>query len=202
MIPVMAGVAWASQYKHENRVAVTYIGDGGTSTGDFHEGLNLASVWKLPLVVIGEHNQYAYSTPTSSQMAITDLADRAKAYGIPSAIVDGNDLLAVYAASKRAYDHARSGQGPFFLECKTMRMRGHAEHDDARYVPEALLEEWRAKDPIDRFRRHLLEDLAMSPDYLDTMDQQVLELIEQDADFAESSPFPDPSFAFGGVFAS
>jgi TPP-dependent pyruvate/acetoin dehydrogenase alpha subunit len=200
MIPVMAGVAWGAQVKGEPRVAVTHIGDGGTSTGDFHEGLNLASVWKLPLVVIGEHNQYAYSTPTEHQMAIQDLAERAKAYAIPAAIVDGNDVLAVYAAAKVAYAHARSGQGPYFLECKTMRMRGHAEHDDARYVPDALMQAWREKDPIDRFRDHLIGE-GVTSDRLQTIDQRLLETIEQDADWAEASPMPDPERAFGGVFA-
>ncbi len=197
MIPVCAGIAWAGREQGKNLVAMTYIGDGGTSTGDFHEGMNLAAVWKLPLVVVGEHNQYAYSTPTSQQMAITDLADRARAYGIPAETVDGNDVLVVFQAARRAVQHARSGQGPFFLECKTMRMRGHAEHDDARYVPPALFEEWRAKDPLDRLRKRLADQRAQ----LEIIDQEVEREVEAEARLADESPMPDPSFAFGGVFA-
>ncbi len=197
MIPVCAGIAWAGREQGKNLVAMTYIGDGGTSTGDFHEGMNLAAVWKLPLVVIGEHNQYAYSTPTRDQMAITDLAERARAYGIQAETVDGNDVLVVLEAARRAVQHARSGQGPYFLECKTMRMRGHAEHDDARYVPPALFEEWRGKDPLDRLRQRLVERQAQ----LERIDQEVDREVEAEARLAEESPMPDPSFAFGRVFA-
>lgn len=195
MIPVCAGIAWAGREQGKNLVAMTYIGDGGTSTGDFHEGMNLASVWKLPLVVVGEHNQYAYSTPTSAQMAITDLADRAKAYGMASATVDGNDVLAVQKAARKAVAHARSGKGPYFLECKTMRMRGHAEHDDARYVPPELFEEWRRKDPLERLRA------SLKGESLEAIDKEVRALVEEEARLADESPMPDPSFAFGRVFA-
>ena len=202
MIPVMVGLAWGARHLGQNRVAMTYIGDGGTSTGDFHEGLNLASVWKAPFVLIGENNQYAYSTPTSNQMAIQDLVERAKAYAIPAEIVDGNDVLAVYAATRRALDHARSGQGPYFLECKTMRMRGHAEHDDARYVPKELFEEWRSKDPIDRFQKYLREEAGFSVEELQAVAQRISAEIEEDAAYADASPYPEPARAFGGVFHS
>lgn len=202
MIPVMVGVGWGSRLQGINRVGLTYIGDGGTSTGDFHEGLNLASVWKAPMVLVAEHNQFAYSTPTRKQMAIVDLVDRAKAYAIAAEIVDGNDVLAVYAATQRALEHARSGQGPYFLECKTMRMRGHAEHDDARYVPAELLEEWRQKDPIDRFCKRLVEEFGVTARQLKEQDEQVARLIEEDAEFADNSPYPEGSQAQGGVFAS
>ena len=202
MIPVMVGVGWGSRVQGINRVGLTYIGDGGTSTGDFHEGLNLASVWKAPMVLVAEHNQFAYSTPTCKQMAIVDLVDRAKAYAIAAEIVDGNDVVAVYAATQRALEHARSGKGPFFLECKTMRMRGHAEHDDARYVPAELLEEWRKKDPIDRFSKRLTEEFGVSSALLKEQDEQVARLIEEDAEFADNSPYPEGWQAQGGVFAS
>lgn len=195
MIPVCAGIAWAGREQGKNLVAVTYIGDGGTSTGDFHEGMNLAAVWKLPLVVVGEANQYAYSTPTHAQMAITDLADRARAYGMAAATVDGNDVLVVQKAARRAVEHARSGRGPFFLVCETMRMRGHAEHDDARYVPPELFEEWRAKDPLERLRARL------QGEKLQAIDDEVRALVEEEARLADESPMPDPEFAFGRVFA-
>ena len=202
MIPVMVGVGWGSRLQGVNRVGMTYIGDGGTSTGDFHEGLNLAAVWKAPMVLIAEHNQFAYSTPTSKQMAITDLVDRAKAYAIPAEIVDGNDVIAVYEATLRALEHARSGKGPYFLECKTMRMRGHAEHDDARYVPAELLEQWRGKDPIEGFSRRLLCEFGFTADQLAVEDERVKILIDEDAEFADNSPYPEGSGALGGVFAS
>ena len=202
MIPVMVGVGWGSRVQGIDRVGLTYIGDGGTSTGDFHEGLNLASVWKAPMVLVAEHNQFAYSTPTHKQMAIVDLVDRAKAYAIAAEIVDGNDVLAVYAATQRALEHARSGQGPYFLECKTMRMRGHAEHDDARYVPAELLEEWRQKDPIDRFSKRLVDEFGVTSQQLKEQEQRVVRLIEEDAEFADRSPYPEGWQAQGGVFAS
>jgi len=202
MIPVMVGVGWASRLQGHDRVALTYIGDGGTSTGDFHEGLNLASVWKAPFVLVAEHNQYAYSTPTSKQMAIQDLVERARAYAIPAEIVDGNDVLAVYEATLRALEHARSGQGPYFLECKTMRMRGHAEHDDARYVPAELLDAWRPRDPIALFRQRLLGEFGLKSSDLERQEAEASRLVEEDAEYAENSPFPDGSGVLEGVFAS
>ncbi len=197
MIPVCAGIAWAGREQKKNLVAMTYIGDGGTSTGDFHEGMNLAAVWKLPLVVVGEANQYAYSTPTHSQMAITDLSDRAKAYGMAHATVDGNDVLVVQEAARKAVEYARSGKGPFFLTCETMRMRGHAEHDDARYVPAELFEQWKLKDPLERLKASLKGQEAV----LAGIDDEVRELVEAEARIADESPMPDPDFAFGRVFA-
>lgn len=202
MIPVMTGVAWGSRLQGLDRVALTYIGDGGTSTGDFHEGLNLASVWKAPLILVAEHNQYAYSTPTHRQMAIQDLVERARAYAIPAEIVDGNHLEEVFAATRRALEHCRSGAGPYFLECKTMRMRGHAEHDDARYVPAELVEAWRHKDPILNFRQRLLSQHGFAESQLVSQEEAVRVLIEEDALFADESPYPEGSGAFGGVFAS
>ena len=135
LIPVMAGVALAGRMQGKDLVALTYIGDGGTSTGDFHEGLNFAAVQNLPLVVVAENNGYAYSTPVAMQMRIKHIAARAAAYGIPGEICDGNDVLAVYEATRRAVERARGGGGPTLIEAKTFRMKGHAEHDDAGYVP-------------------------------------------------------------------
>ncbi len=149
-------------------VAMTYIGDGGTSTGDFHEGLNLASVLNVPFVLIAENNGWAYSTPTSRQMRVKSIATRAAAYGIPGEAVDGNDVLAVYEATKRAVERARSGGGgPTLIEARTFRMKGHAEHDDAGYVPKHMFEEWKLKDPIERFERHLLGNNLATEDDLE-----------------------------------
>jgi TPP-dependent pyruvate/acetoin dehydrogenase alpha subunit len=189
---------------------LTYIGDGGTSTGDFHEGLNLAAVLSVPLILIVESNGWAYSTPTSRQMRIKDIAVRAAGYGIPAEIVDGNDVLAVHAATKRAVDRARSGAGPTLIEAKTFRMKGHAEHDDAGYVPREQFEEWKTKDPIDRFERHLLltgrstgeadQPLATQED-LDAITGALDSMLNEEVDRALASPLPPPERAFEGVYA-
>src|SRR6202158_4221617 len=158
LIPVMTGIAMAGRYLGQKIVTMTWIGDGGTSTGVFHEGLNFAAVQKAPLVLIVENNQWAYSTPVRRQVPLENLADRAKAYGIASYIVDGNDVAAVYQTTKAAVDRCRAGQGPVLIEAKTMRMRGHAQHDPAEYVPKEMLEYWKARDPIDRCEKSLTEN--------------------------------------------
>ncbi|HZF13677.1 MAG TPA: thiamine pyrophosphate-dependent dehydrogenase E1 component subunit alpha [Thermoanaerobaculia bacterium] len=201
LIPVMAGVALGARMQGRDSVALTYIGDGGTSTGDFHEGLNLAAVLSLPLVLIVENNGYAYSTPTSRQMRIQDIAIRAAGYGIPGEIVDGNDVLAVYEATRRAVERARGGAGPSLLEAKTFRMKGHAEHDDAGYVPRELFEEWRKKDPIDRFERHLLGGALATREELDAIVRSLDAMLNEEVDRALASPLPPPERAFEGVYA-
>lgn len=200
LIPVMAGVALASKLQRKSYVALTYIGDGGTSTGDFHEGMNLAAVLEVPLIVIAEHNGYAYSTPTSRQMKIQHLAQRASAYGIPARIVDGNDVLAVYEATRAAVTVARQGGGPQFLEVKTFRMKGHAEHDDASYVPRELFEYWRARDPIERFERHLLREGVASEAELEAVRQRVETKLDQELNVALAAPMPPPERALEGVY--
>ncbi len=201
IIPVMGGIALAAKMRGEPVVAMTWIGDGGTSTGDFHEGLNVAATLDVPLVLILENNGYAYSTPTSRQTRVRDLAAKADAYGIPSEIVDGNDILAVYDATKRAVDLARAGGGPVLLEMKTFRMQGHAVHDDAKYVPPELFEEWRGRDPILRFDRVLEEAGILTADERERRVAALKAEIDADAEFAVASPLPDPEFAFGGVWA-
>src|SRR6059036_1715517 len=157
MVPVMAGIALTFKLRGEPRVGLIYIGDGATSTGTFHEGLNFAAVQKVPLVVIGEYNRWAYSTPPHKQFAVQHLADKAQAYGIPATTVDGNDVLAVYEATRSAVERARRGEGVHFIEVKTYRRKGHAEHDDQHYVPRDELERWaKANDPIDRYMQRLL----------------------------------------------
>jgi pyruvate dehydrogenase E1 component alpha subunit/2-oxoisovalerate dehydrogenase E1 component alpha subunit len=201
LIPVMAGVALAGRMQGKDLVALTYIGDGGTSTGDFHEGLNLAAVLDLPLVVVAEHNGYAYSTPVAKQMRIPHLASRAAAFGIPGVIVDGNDVLAVYEATRKAVERARRGAGPTLIEAKTFRMKGHAEHDDAGYVPAELFEAWRKKDPIDRFERHLLDEDVASRDELDAVVAAIDRQLDDEVDFALAAPPPPPERAAEGVYA-
>src|SRR6266853_695158 len=174
MIPVMAGIALSFKLRAEPRVGLVYIGDGGTSTGTFHEGLNLAAVQRLPLVVIGEYNHWAYSTPPEKQFAVKDLAEKAKGYGVPAVTVDGNDVFAVYEATRFAVDRARRGKGVHFIEVKTYRRKGHAEHDDQHYVPKEELERWaKETDPIDRYAKQLLENEWVDAADLTATDQRV-----------------------------
>jgi len=200
-IPVAAGIAMGARMRGKSLVAMAWIGDGATSTGAFHEGLNFAAVQKLPVVVVAEDNKYAYSTPIAKQMAITRIDERAAAYGIPHEMVDGNDMLAVYDVAKRFVDRARSGEGAALIGVDTMRMQGHAQHDDARYVPKRILEEWAAKDPIAGFRSQMLETAAASAKELDEIDAMTRRHAAEEADLAERSPMPDPATVTRGVYA-
>src|SRR6187549_3044256 len=187
MIPVMTGVLLAARMQQKPIVAVAYIGDGGMSTGAFHEGLNFAAVQKLPLIVVAEYNHYAYSTPTSLQTAVRDLAEKAASYNIPAHIVDGNDVIACYEVTKRAADLARRNGGAVLIEAKTYRRKGHAEHDDQRYVPSGEIEWWeKNNDPIDRFERYLLEQKTATKESLEEITADVLREIEEDCAWAES----------------
>lgn len=200
-IPVCAGIGLASKQRGERRVALAYIGDGGSNTGDFHEGLNLAAALQLPLVVILEDNGYAYSTPVSQHVAIRNFADRAVAYGIPSSSIDGNDVFEVYRVTREAVERARQGGGPTLIAAKTFRMRGHAEHDDAFYVPKELVEEWTQRDPIQRLVRYMEEHEVMSGDEKDELDRRIAQEIAEAVAWAEESPTPDPSTQTDGVYA-
>lgn len=200
LIPIMTGVAMAGRYLGHKIVTMTWIGDGGTSTGAFHEGMNLAAVQKAPLVVIVENNQWAYSTPVSHQVPLRDLAERARAYGIASHIVDGNDVAAMLHTSRQAVDQARSGQGPVLIEAKTMRMSGHAQHDPAEYVPREMLDYWKARDPLDRCRAWLTKEKLWPDDTQATLDARVERELAQERAAAEASPLPPPETAAQGVY--
>lgn len=200
-VPVMAGIALAAKIRGENRVAVAYVGDGASSTGPFHEGLNLAAVRKLPLLIIAENNGWAYSTPFEKQMAIRTMAERGKAYGIPSVTIDGNDVLAVYEATRAATQRMRRGGGPEMIECLTMRMKGHAEHDDARYVPPEVFEEWRKKDPILRYEKYLMQKKLLTAEEKAGIEERIEKEIREEVEFAEASPMPAPEGARRAVWA-
>jgi TPP-dependent pyruvate/acetoin dehydrogenase alpha subunit len=201
MIPVMTGILLAGRMQKKPTVAIAYIGDGGMSTGAFHEGLNFAAVQRLPLIVVAEYNHYAYSTPTSLQTAVKDLAEKAAGYGIPAHIVDGNDVIACYEVTKRAAEFARRGGGAVLIEAKTYRRKGHAEHDDQRYVPTGEIEWWEQhNDPIDRFERYLIESGLADKTKFEEINADVVREIEEDCNWAESSPMPDPEKAAYGVF--
>ncbi len=201
LVPVMAGVALAARMQGRSLIAMTYIGDGGTSTGPFHEGMNLAGVQKLPLVVVAENNGWAYSTPLRKQTAARSLAERATAYGIPAESVDGNDVLAVYAACRRAAERARGGGGPTLVEAVTYRMKGHAEHDNQEYVPKQELEAWIRRDPIEAYARALQEEGLVTREGLASIDRELSSEVERDADLADREPYPAPERALEGVYA-
>jgi pyruvate dehydrogenase E1 component alpha subunit len=200
-MPVALGAAMSFQYRSEPRAALTFTGDGASSTGAWHETLNMAAVYRAPLVVIVENNQYAYSTPLDQQMAIGDLADRAAAYGMPGVIVDGNDVELVHGVVGVALERARRGDGPTLIEAKTMRMLGHAIHDGAEYVPDELLDEWRGKDPLDRYRKRLLR-AGIGVDDLEAIDAAAAAQIDTAIADAEAAPWPDPADVGAGVYAS
>jgi len=202
LIPVMAGVAIAGRYLGQKIVAMTWIGDGGSSTGVFHEGLNLAASQKAAFVLILENNQWAYSTPVRRQVPIENLADRGKAYGIASYIVDGNDAVAMYSTAKEAVDRARAGEGPILIEAKTFRRRGHAQHDPADYVPAEQREYWEKRDPITLYEKFLAAEKILDAKGKKEMEDKINALLEKDREFAENSPMPPPELASEGVYCT
>src|SRR5687767_9567631 len=200
-IPVAAGIAMGARMRGRNLVAMAWIGEGATSTGAFHEGINFAAVQRIPLVVVAEDNKYAYSTPIAKQMAIKRIDERAASYGIPHELVDGNDMLAVYDVAKRMVDRARDGGGAQLIGIDTMRMQGHAQHDDARYVPKAQLDEWLVKDPLPRFRRVIVDRTAGTETDLDDIEKMTKDYAAKEADIAVEEPMPDPAAVARGVYA-
>ena len=200
LIPVMTGVAMAGRYLGQNIVALTWIGDGGSSTGAFHEGLNLAAAQRASLVLVLENNQWAYSTPVSRQVPVKNLADRAVAYGIRSMVVDGNDVVAVFAATKEAVNDCRAGRGPVLIEAKTHRMKGHAQHDPAEYVPKEMMDYWKARDPVARYEKYLAENKIWDAKTKSEVDARIERVLDEDQKFAEESPLPPPELAEQGVY--
>ncbi|MEJ7810483.1 MAG: thiamine pyrophosphate-dependent dehydrogenase E1 component subunit alpha [Gemmatimonadaceae bacterium] len=202
MVPVMAGVTLSFKMRRQARVGLVYIGDGATSTGAFHEGINFAAVQRCPLVVIVENNGYAYSTPLAKQTAVTELKDKALAYGIPGERADGNDVLAVYDVTKRAVDRARRGEGVTLIELMTYRRKGHAEHDNQSYVPGGEIDRWAAEnDPLDRYIRVLREDFGVPADAFADVERRIVAEIDAATDEAERSPMPEPADALTGICA-
>ena len=202
LIPVMTGIAMAGRYLGQKIVAMTWIGDGGTSTGAFHEGMNLAAVQRAPLVVVLENNQWAYSTPVNRQVPLRDLADRARAYGVSSYTVDGNDLIAVLKIARDAVERARQGDGPMLIEAKTMRMLGHAQHDPAEYVPREMFEYWKARDPLTRYEKYLDQHKLWNEKERAAIHARVERELAADLEFAENSPFPPAELAEEGVYCN
>jgi len=202
LIPVMTGVAIGGRYLGQKIVTMTWIGDGGSSTGVFHEGLNFAATQKAPFVLILENNLWAYSTPVRRQVPLENLADRAKAYGIDSYIVDGNNVVAVYNTAREAVERARAGEGPILIEAKTFRRLGHAQHDPAEYVPKEMRAFWEARDPIALYEKFLTAEKLLDAAGKKEIDNKLDTLLAAEREFAENSPMPPPEFAEGGVYCT
>src|ERR1041385_9022387 len=194
LIPVMSGVALGARLQGKNIAVMTYIGDGGQSTGVTYEGVNFAAVQKLGLVLFVENNLWGYSTPADMQFRVKDLAERAIAYGIPGVIVDGTDACQVYDAAHEACERARRGEGPTLIEAKMMRMKGHAIHDAAQYVPRPLFDYWTRRDPIARFENYLIKEKKwLTREQNEKLIAEVERQLDEDREFAVNSPMPDPA---------
>jgi TPP-dependent pyruvate/acetoin dehydrogenase alpha subunit len=202
MLPVAVGCALAFRIREERRVAVGWFGEGAAARGDTHEAMNFAGVRRLPVVFVCDNNQWAYSTPTYLEYPTEYVADRAPAYGFEGIVVDGTDVLAVYREAKRAIEKAREGGGPTLIECLTLRMEGHAVHDDAFYVPREMFEEWAKRDPIERYRSWLRENAGLSDDEEEGIGADVKRLLNESMRRAEESPLPDPGEELDAVYAS
>ena len=201
-IPIVTGAGLAAQLEGKGRVAVSFFGDGASNAGPFHESINIAAKWKLPMLYVCENNLYAASTAAADTLALGDVAARAAGYGIPGVVVDGNDVLAVYGAAEAAVSRARGGEGPTLIECKTYRWRGHTERiggEDPR--PQGEIEGWQQKDPIQRLATGLREQGLLGDEEWQQMDDEILAAVEQAVKFAADSPFPDPEAAVEDVFA-
>jgi len=201
-LPIAVGAALAAQLEDRDRVAVVFFGDGATNEGAFHESLNLASVWRLPIIFVCENNQYGANTPATAAMRVPTVAERARAYAIPATVIDGNDIVGVYEAAQTAVAAARSGGGPGLLEFRTYRWRHHFEggyFPDLR--PKDEIEAWKEKCPIKRFEQRLLEDGVLDREQQEAINLQVLSRVEDAVNYAMESPFPDPEDALEGVYS-
>ncbi len=200
-IPIAAGAGLSIKLRGTDQVVACFFGDGASNQGTFHEGINMAAIWKLPVLFVCENNLYAMGTRQSMVMLIENVADRAAAYGIPGVVVDGNDVLAVYEAAKQAVERARKGEGPTLIECKTYRHKGHSRFDPATYRPKEEVEEWLKKDPIPRFRNKLVEMGVLTENEAKGIEEEVLAEIEEAVKFALESPYPKPEEALEDVYA-
>ena len=201
-IPLALGAAFAAKERKKRQIAVVFFGDGAGQAGPFHESLNIASLWRLPVIFVCENNGYAEFTPLAAHTKVERLAQHAKTYGIPASTVDGNDLFAVRAAMGKAVEKCRAAKGPVFVECLTHRMRGHYEGDPAKYRELSQLAEWREKDPIARVARALKKKRQASEKQLEALERQARELVERAAEFALKSPWPAPGDADSQIYAN
>jgi TPP-dependent pyruvate/acetoin dehydrogenase alpha subunit len=200
-IPIAAGAGLSIKLRGTDQVAACFFGDGASNQGTFHEGINLAATWMLPVLFVCENNLYAMGTRQSQVMLIENVADRAQAYGIPGVTVDGNDVLAVYEATKVAVERARAGKGPTLIECKTYRHKGHSRVDPATYRPKEEVGEWLKRDPIVRFRTRLFEMQALTQEEAKKVEGEVVATVEAAVKFAIESPYPVPEEALEDIYA-
>ena len=200
-ITIANGAALSAKMKGTDQVTLCFFGDGAANTGRFHEGINLGSIWKLPIVYICENNLYAFSVAHKDSMNLDDIAERGSAYGIPGIVVDGNDVIAVYQAVGNAVARARKGEGPSFIECKTYRLRGQYEGDPETYRPKEEVEEWRKKEPVKRFREQLINMEALTEEMAGEIVKAAEEEVDKAVKFAEESQFPDSEEELEGVYA-
>lgn len=198
--PIATGAALAAKYMGTDRAAVCFLGDGASNQGTFHEGVNLASIWKLPVIFVVENNMYGISFSQTRSMRVQDIADRAAAYDIPGFVVDGNDVIAVYEAAGEAIQRARAGEGPALIECKTYRYRGHFEGDPMVYRTREEEEMWKAKDPISRFEAKLMEMGVLNEAQAREINERILAQVEEAVRFAEESPWPAPEEVLEDVY--
>ncbi len=199
-IPIATGAGLSIKMRGTDQVVACFFGDGASNQGTFHEGINLAAVWNLPVVFVCENNLYAMGTRQSRVMLIENIADRAVAYGIPSVVMDGNDVLAIHEAARLAVERARKGEGPTLMECKTYRRKGHSRFDPATYRPKEEVETWLKKDPIAHFQTKLFEMGALTEAEAEKIIQEVTTEVDEATKFAVESPFPEPEEALGDVY--
>ncbi|MEM2419923.1 MAG: pyruvate dehydrogenase (acetyl-transferring) E1 component subunit alpha [Candidatus Bathyarchaeia archaeon] len=200
-IPIAAGAGLSIKLRGTDQVVACFFGDGASNQGTFHEGINMAAIWSLPVIFVCENNLYAMGTRQSMVMRIENIADRAAAYGIPGVVVDGNDVLAVYEATLKAAERARKGEGPTLIECKTYRHRGHSRVDPAKYRPREEVEAWLVKDPIKRFREKILGLNVLTETEIQQIDREEAAEIEEAVRYAMESPYPAPEEALEDVYA-
>jgi len=199
-IPIAVGAGLSCQLRKTRQVVACFFGDGASNNGAFHEALNMAAVWRLPVVFVCENNFYAMGTRISNVTAIENIADRAQGYGMPGVVVDGNDAIVVYKAAKDAIEKARNGDGPTLIECKTYRHKGHSRFDPGKYRPPEEVEEWMRKDPILRLKNELIKEGVLTEEEAEDIDRQVTEAVEESARFAVESPYPEPEEALEDVY--
>jgi pyruvate dehydrogenase E1 component alpha subunit len=200
-IPIATGAGLSIKLRKTDQVVACFFGEGASNQGTFHEGINMAAIWKLPVIFICENNLYAMGTRQSMVMAIENVADRAVAYGIPGVVVNGNDVLAVYEAAQKAVERARKGEGPTLIECKTYRHKGHSRVDPARYRPKEEVEEWLHRDPIKLFKERLLQTSTLTEAESQQIEKETVAEIEEAVKFAIESPYPAPEEALEDVYA-
>jgi pyruvate dehydrogenase E1 component alpha subunit len=200
-IPIAAGAGLSIKLRGTDQVVACFFGEGASNQGTFHEGINMAAIWNLPVIFVCENNLYAMGTRQSKVMKIENIADRAVAYGIPGVVVDGNDVSAVYKASHEAVERARRGEGPTLIECKTYRHKGHSRVDPARYRPKEEVEAWLSKDPIKRLKEKLLQTKMLTETEIAKIEKELSAKIDEAVKFALESPYPVPEEALEDVYA-